>query len=113
LKGLPSTFAGWVALHDEWSNVLAFLILTFLGLLANAESPRFVDRPAVRVTGAVLLVLLIEVLQLWIPGRVFDPRDIAAGWAGVLGGWLLARFFLKNEWRTGSGGSTPGKVYNS
>jgi len=31
----------------------------------------------------------IEVAQLWIPHRAFDPKDIVAGIAGILTAWLL------------------------
>jgi hypothetical protein len=109
--GLPKSFARWVRQNDEWSNLIAFTTLAVLmfwpdvkpapgdrsifARLAEVGSNRWV-----RLALFFLLVLTLETAQLWIPGRVFDWKDIAMGWvAGVVGmlGWKLTRRQQRNE----------------
>ena len=38
----------------------------------------------------LLLVCAIELVQMFIPGRVADLDDVCTGWSGIFAAWLLA-----------------------
>lgn len=74
------------------ANIVLFLPLGFLLPLAFRfpREPRYlvIILPAFFGLG---FSLLIETTQLWIPGRVSDPRDLVANAMGAfLGAWVAA-----------------------
>jgi VanZ family protein len=71
-------------------NVVAFLPMGMLPVLAGMQFGSSVDRP--RRPGLALAgPVLVEVLQLFVYSRVFEATDILTGMAGVCGGWWLGR----------------------
>ena len=94
LRGLPEPVAKWLNQHDDLSNFAAFLVLSGLAFRLRSSSrpppPAPWFRRHRRVLGFfLLLVLLIEFLQHWIPGRQSDWHDVATGWSGILAAWML------------------------
>ena len=94
LRGLPEPVAKWLNQHDNLSNFAAFFILSGLGFRLRSSSRPQPPTPWFhrhhRVLGFfLLLVLLIEFLQHWIPGRQSDWHDVATGWSGILVAWAL------------------------
>ena len=101
VHGMPRAVASWIKLHDGASNVLMFVVLGSLGFWYGWRprptaadpiaglSPVRRNRRCLRMIGFLGLVALLELAQVWIPGRVCDWQDIAAGWAGILIAWLL------------------------
>ena len=94
LRGLPEPVSKWLNQHDNLSNFAAFFILSGLASRLRRSSPS--QKPAPwfqrhrRVLGCfLLLVLLIEFLQHWIPGRQSDWHDVVTGWSGILTAWTL------------------------
>ncbi len=87
---IPHPLGAWLDGHNFVANVVAFGVLAGVGLMAFA-------RPAGRwhpawVLGAVGgLVVALELVQLRLPGRVCDWRDVAAGWIGAAGAWGVWR----------------------
>jgi hypothetical protein len=79
-------------IDDRVLHGVSFLILALLYATALGEgSWRRVARPALLRTGGALLLLglVLEVVQRWIPGRTFDLPDLAANSSGVLLGLLV------------------------
>ena len=105
LRGLPEPIATWLNQHDNLSNFAAFLILSGLGFRQRSSSRPQPPAPWFhrhrRVLGFfLLLVLLIEFLQHWIPGRQSDWHDVATGWSGILAAWMLDG--LLSHWQSRS-----------
>ena len=91
LLGLTLTLVTWLALTpqpvpmspglmlDKWSHLAAFLVLAFL---ADASWP---DRPFDLGKWAPLVGygVVLELIQMQIPNRMFDGADIVANMLGV------------------------------
>ena len=91
--GIPREVAQWINGHDGWSNCLAFAFLAFFGFCVTRKPDAGKTRPGFREPSLLesrwrrwgmlcALIFLLEFVQLWIPGRVFDWRDLAVGWFG-------------------------------
>ena len=114
-QGIPHALAFWINLHDGGSNVLAFAALASLGFWSSElrHGPALESRGAKdlaarnqggwRLVGLLSLVVLLEVAQIWIPGRVSDAKDVAAGWVGVLLAWCLWRLGVRRLGSAGKG----------
>ena len=83
--------------HDEEANLIAFSILGIFALVprrANAGARTGVHRllgsRAFRMAALMALVCVIELMQMFIPGRVADLDDVCTGWSGIFAAWLLA-----------------------
>ena len=89
---------GWIEIPDwlePWADKLMhfslFLVLALLvrrSTQGGRSGPEFGGRP---LAGTLLYVVVLEVAQIWIPGRGFEPLDMVAGFAGVLVTYLLSR----------------------
>ncbi len=96
--------AAWVDRHNFIANVLGYGVLAGVGLLAfatpstrepGANPPAKINLRGVLVVAAVGgLVVLLELIQLRLPKRVCDWRDIVAGWSGAAMAWI---FYLKSR----------------
>ena len=105
LRGLPEPVGYWLNQHDDLSNFAAFFVLASLAFRLRCSSPSQNPAPWFqrhrRVLGCfLLLVLLIEFLQHWIPGRQSDWHDVATGWSGILAAWMLDG--LLSHWQSRS-----------
>jgi VanZ family protein len=74
----PVGVAHWFDRHDHWRNFVGYSALAFAGLMA------FARRDAVVTVSCCLLVVLLELSQLWLPRRTCDWADIACGCAGIV-----------------------------
>lgn len=93
-RGLPKVLANWLNAHDAAANVLAYFGMGLLGALLTVPgtgqaSSRFEHRTVLIWLGVVVVV--IEVAQIWIPGRVCDPKDVLAAWLGLLASWAVVK----------------------
>lgn len=79
---VPSSISRWADRHGILRNTAAFFVF---GLFVFA----FLGRRWFHAAALCLFATAIEVAQLWIPHRAYDPKDIAAGVAGILAAWLL------------------------
>lgn len=79
---MPRPVGVWADSNGILRNAVAFFIFAGLVFL-------LVGRGLWHVLAACAFGAGIEVAQLWIPGRVFDWRDIVASIAGVLCAWPL------------------------
>jgi VanZ family protein len=80
---MPRRIGVWADSNGILRNVAAFLAL---GLVVFP----LLGRGAWQVAALVAFAAGVEVAQHWIPGRVFDWRDIVASVAGVLLAWAVA-----------------------
>ncbi len=99
---MPDGIRKWVNNdHDEEENVIAFFLVSSCALCPAREMSRgsgdrvFTLRRlwgtrAFRMALLMILVCVIELVQMFIPGRVPDLHDVCTGWSGVFSGALLA-----------------------
>jgi hypothetical protein len=89
---LPTEWGLWLDIHDQWKNALGFGVLAGSAYLGwrSGWGPRSWPIRGRLALVAVLLITLIavfEAIQLALPRRFADPRDIIAGGLGVLCAW--------------------------
>jgi VanZ like family len=90
LNILPARIRSWCGTNDDLSNLLLFAILGFITFQLRIRSERVNESSRGRFAGLILLVVGLEVAQMWIPGRFSSVRDVITGSAGVFIGWLLS-----------------------
>ena len=87
---MPRRIGVWADSHGISRNAVAFFALGLATFLLVGRGPWL-----------VLLVCAfgtaIEVAQIWIPSRAFDPKDIAASVGGVLAAWPVAWLALRRR----------------
>jgi len=102
---LPKYWTGF----DVASNVLGYAPLGFLGCLAVLRQRPGWPALWLVTLAAMLLSLLMESLQMFLPMRVPSNVDLALNTLGALAGALVARVLAACVWwRTGAAGATGG-----
>lgn len=105
LEWMPKGVAAWADANPAFRNFPAFALLGFLGCLAVDAvpwEPR--KKPALAKAFAVSALVSIagvalELVQLRIHGRFFDPNDIAWSVSGAFAGTVAALpFFWLGRW---------------
>jgi hypothetical protein len=91
LRVLPAPIRSWCGMNDDFSNFLLFSILAFITFRLRIGSKEASETSGRRFTGLLLLIVALEVAQIWIPGRFSSVRDVLTGGAGVCIVWLLTR----------------------
>ncbi len=98
---MPRALGRWFEQEDFFCNVSGFFVLT---VVIHATFARWrreaAGAVAWRALGLAVLVAGLEIAQLWLPKRVFDRHDIAAGWLGVVlasAPWLIATFTMRRR----------------
>jgi hypothetical protein len=101
-KLFPRWFATWFDHHDVLKNIIGFLALGLAGFLGWPRS-----RPLAIALAA--LVVMLEVIQIWMPHRFASLRDVLAGWAGLALAWLItwASFKVAEAGAAASGNLKP------
>ena len=101
--------------HDEEENLLAFFILGSFALCSGRRSARgasgavrLLNSRAVRMAALMALVCAIELVQLFIPGRISDLNDVCTGWSGIFAAWLLSVLLDARAKNSADAGSHPG-----
>lgn len=95
---LASPFRHTYTAFDALSNLLAYLplgVLLALTFRAHVDAKRSVV--AATLSG-LLLSVLMEYLQTWLPGRISSNADIVSNTAGMFAGALLAVFVVRQNW---------------
>lgn len=92
---MPKSAAEFFDLYDQWKNFVGFLAMGFTGFLAwpYGVGPASISLTCRRAHLALLLcglIVVIELVQIPIPTRWCDEKDILAGSLGVWASWPLA-----------------------
>ena len=84
----PGKLGEWVDNHYNSRTAIPFVLLGF-GLRVFFKDKRFLNSLIVISSFSLLLVIVVETGQLWLPDRHFDFEDIAWGLLGSVLGVLL------------------------
>ncbi len=110
LEWIPKGVAAWADANPAFRNFPAFALLGFLGCLAMDAVPwELRKKPCLAKAFAVSAVVsaagvALELLQLRIHGRFFDPNDIAWSLGGAFAGTVAGvPFFWRGRWLRGDG----------
>jgi VanZ family protein len=97
---LPDFLAAWANANPTFRNFPAFgllsVLLVFVGNLCRGTSEvRGLIATALLAAAAVSVAgVVLECLQLVLPGRFFDPMDIVWSVAGAFAGAILGKILL-------------------
>lgn len=86
LAPLPRYIAGF----DIFANIVGYMPLGFLGVLALHPGARGFAAVATSCAASGLLSIGLEGLQSWLPSRIPSNLDLGANLAGALAGALIA-----------------------
>lgn len=84
------------AVHFFMFGLLMFMLLHELTRSQQVAQPSLKNALYLFILSAGLGVL-IEILQLYVPGRSFSGADILADTLGVVSGYFVFRFFTRNN----------------
>jgi hypothetical protein len=93
---MPTNLGAWFDLHDDWKNLVGFGAMGFAGFMAWPTGLglgmrlRLWQRKVLLVVALCLVILFMELVQIPIPRRWFDVKDLVAGSLGVGLSWPLA-----------------------
>jgi len=110
LPWFPRRAAEWADSSSHLPHTIAFFALALTGYLLRLPTrwvlPNLESRPMFVANSVffVLLIVVLEMLQLWLPERTFSWLDIAAGWAGagVAAATCLAAWLTGLRWQASS-----------
>lgn len=89
-RWMPETVTAWFDMHDQWKNFIGFWCMGFAGFMTW---PRGVKGSKWALWALMTLVIVVmELIQIPIPRRWFDFKDIAAGGLGILAAWPCVEF---------------------
>ena len=97
---IPWRLAYWFERHDFLKNLIGFGLWVWSGLLALPNPTRQAGEVATSKSGwcgrgmmtvAVFMIIIVamELVQLRMPGRTCDWRDMLAGWLGAWLAWAV------------------------
>ncbi len=98
---MPASLGAWFDLHDDWKNLVGFGAMGFAGFMAWPEGLGSQDKVDLwqrrLLLGGVLcqVILVMELIQIPIPRRWFDVKDLIAGSLGIGLSWPLAFWFQR------------------
>jgi hypothetical protein len=90
---LPHFISLWADHHGVLRNFPAYAMLAFPFLMMT---PGVLQR-ACAVAFLAVFAALMEIIQLWIPTRFADMRDILWSWIGLLAAWGLFEAVIKSK----------------
>jgi len=108
---LPQKVRRWIVEHDDLNNVVAFAVLGSVAFrIGRKEAARFAHgisgvlgrvfaRRETRLAALMALVVVLELFQLVIPGRISGLRDVCTGWSGLFAAWLISEATLAKRIR--------------
>jgi glycopeptide antibiotics resistance protein len=82
LHWMPRFFARWADHHGVARNVVGFFGFGFVVFV-------LIGRRWLPVVAAALFATGVEVVQIWIPHRIFDLKDIYASLLGLALAWII------------------------
>ena len=83
---------------DYLFHFIVYAVLAFLAVLYFIPVPSFTGLMRPTFTGAALLIFAManEFIQLLIPGRSYNPADLASNAAGVISGFTITLLITRN-----------------
>lgn len=98
---MPTSLGAWFDLHDDWKNLVGFGAMGFAGFMAWPQGIRSLtklvlwQRRVLLGLAMCLVILFMELVQIPIPLRWFDVKDLIAGSLGIGLSWPLAAWFQR------------------
>ncbi len=81
---------------DYLEHFGVFFILGFLYVLSSKKDlPKYINKISILIIYAVIT----EIIQLFIPGRTFNPWDLIYNILGLVVGYILINQIIKNKVR--------------
>lgn len=99
---LPHGLGTWLERHDNLKNFASFGLLALSGFWAIGSSRRRFGLSLGVAAGCTLLVVLLELAQARIPGRVSSKLDVATGVGGIVSAWLIQKAVMRSGSREAS-----------
>jgi hypothetical protein len=93
---MPASLGAWFDLHDDWKNLVGFGAMGFAGFMAWPQGIGSLtelvlwQRRVLLGLAMCLVILSMELVQIPIPRRWFDVKDLIAGSLGIGLSWPLA-----------------------
>jgi hypothetical protein len=95
---MPATVGEWADQHGRLRNLPAYLLLTLPFLALFREwLPRLGAAVGVGIFGTVL-----ELAEVFVPGRMVEWQDVTWSWAGVGAAWILGEGVRQGAVRLGN-----------
>jgi len=107
---MPTNLGAWFDLHDDWKNLVGFGAMGFAGFMAWPTGLglglelRLWQRRLLLGLVMCLVILFMEVVQIPIPRRWFDVKDLIAGSLGIVLSWPPAVWLQRMVGTTPSSG---------
>ncbi len=88
---MPSSVTQWFDAYDQWKNFIGFSAMGIAGFMAWPQGAR--GSRWLLWFLLTLIIVAMELIQIPIPRRWFDFKDILAGSLGILCAWPCTLIF--------------------
>ena len=81
-----------------WLHIVGYFVAGALYFLAFGKKPQKIV--LITFIALFLLGVLFEIVQIYVPHRTFNPKDIAANGLGLAGVYIFYQLFVRRSIKT-------------